>query len=255
MKKIMSILLGVWFLIIPQIVSLASASNPTLTVTTMGGDSANIVAYCSEVNAYTEKKGFTFIDVRVSNKTVTMVFDFTKYKRLKQSEKSEIMEVALSKVSNSNISTSSKNKIYNFISNQDESTASLVRQLKSDIKVDFARAYSYFRPFNSVVGVILGGIALLLMLTLTSTILLDISYISIPIIQNWLGSNGKPKLVSYEAVESVKESESTGRDASVIYLGKKSKQLIVVSVSILYLASGKIFEMIGGLIDLFQGFF
>ena len=169
------------------------------------------------------------------------------------------MESALTTISNSSMSTMSRNKLYNFIESQDESTASLVRQLSNDVNADFAEAYMMFKPFSGVLGVVLGVFAIVIFVTLTMMILVDLSYIVIPMIRDFLtpsSANAKPKFVSNEAWYAVKEvdgANDTQKNVLLIYLKKKTMQFVALSICILYLLSGEIYILIGNLMDMFRG--
>ena len=263
MRKYLIFLIGVLLMIVPRYNIQASGvgANPTLTITYNTNEGNTISNYCNEVNDYTNKlAGFDFIEYKdgSDSKSCTLVFDFSTYKKLSQDKKSDIMDFSLSKVKDSNISTTNRNKVYNFISSNDESTASLVRQLQNDVRVDFAKAYLIFKPWSGWIGVFLGLGALGIVVVLGLSLMIDISFISIPLVQMFLSKDGnldKVKFVTNEALTSVKEAEGTSKDALVIYGGKKTKQLFVISIMIIYLASGKIFLLIGWFIDLFSGFF
>lgn len=200
-----------------------------------------------------------------TDNTSTVYFDSTAYQKLTTKSKQKVMQSLLNDISNSSMSTTDKNKLYNFISKNDESTANLVRQLNEDVNADFYKAYSIFKPFSGVLGTILGLLSLGIVSLLALTLLFDLSYITIPTIQDFLTERGenrkdkKPPLISVEAWQSVRESEnSVGKGSYTspinVWMRYKTKQMIVLSICLLYLVSGKIFYLIGGMIDMFQGF-
>ena len=107
-------------------------------------------------------------------------------------------------------------------------------------------------------GWIFGLITLGMFLVLGLTIVVDIAYINLPFIQNALTSDqGKPRFVSLEAWDAVKEADSKAGERYVnpttLYLKHKTKQYIIVCICILYLASGEIYNLISIMISYFRG--
>lgn len=258
---VITLLLGVAILLSPFKVMADVNAKPTLAISCNSADYNLILTSASDINT---SAGFNFITVSASTQvgntsSCNVSLDMTTYKNYEQSVKTSIMESALTTISNSSMSTMSRNKLYNFIESQDESTASLVRQLSNDVNADFAEAYMMFKPFSGVVGIILGVFAIAIFVTLTMMVLVDLSYIVIPMIRDFLtpsSANAKPKFVSNEAWYAVKEvdgANDTQKNVLLIYLKKKTMQFVALSICILYLLSGEIYILIGNLMDMFRG--
>lgn len=253
-------------------------NNPTVTMSALNNKEVGLLSStCNEINQSiyenSDKTGIkdTGIKMLISSKDansgssdgeyiVNVEFNVSTYNGLKQNEKEAVMELILNGIDNSQLSQISKTKIYNFVSNSDEATANLVRQLSSDVKADFGSAYSSFKPFTGVIGWILGILTLAIFLILGLTIAFDIAYITIPIIQNWLSQSNesvKPKFVSLEAWNAVKAAEAsigTGyREPMAIYFKAKTKQFLALGLCLLYLISGQIYNVIAMIIDMFNG--
>lgn len=265
---VITLLLGIAILLSPFKVMATGSdveANPTLTLSYSSGEDTAITGYVSKVNNYTvnttgvslltfTNKGSTASD---STNAGVLTLDFTTYRNLSQEEKSDVMQFALENIKDSGISTMASNKIYNFIESQDESTASLVRQLSNDVNADFAEAYMMFKPFSGALGIVLGVFAIAIFVTLTLMVLVDLSYIVIPIIRDFLTQpQGKPKFVSNEAWYAVKEVDGenhSNKNVLTVYLKKKTMQFVALSICILYLLSGQIYILIGNLMDMFRG--
>ena len=181
------------------------------------------------------------------------------YQGLSQANKETVIAVALDCIYKSDVSKTNRVKLYNFIVDTDSSTASLVRQLSSDVNADFAGAYSSFRPFSGVIGWLLGIIALGMFMMLGLTAIVDIAYINLPGVQLILGdanSKDRPKFVSLEAWNAIKESESKAgteyKSPLGIYLKSKVGQYIAIFICLLYLASGKLYDLIANIMDYFS---
>lgn len=274
MKKLKALLctliMGVALIgLLPFFSSVECASNPVLTISGVtSGEKTKIEKTMNDCNTdikSSEDSGIGAIDVIKttsdkdgSNYIVNIEFDMSAYNNLGQASKQEVMRIILVNVEASSMSQMSRSKIYNFISNNDKSTSSLVRQLSNDVTADFASAYSSFKPFSGVIGWILGLITLAIFIMLGLTIVVDIAYIVIPIFQNFLSSESdkaKPKYVSSEAWNSVKGAEegTTFKEPLGIYFKLKTKQFLALGICVLYLVSGQIYNVIARIIDSFSG--
>ena len=260
-------------------VSVDCASNPTVTLSTLTQTEVSLIEdTCRDINEliYENSRETGITDPttqmlkasRDSNSPNTngqmienVEFNVSTYNRLEQLEKQKTMEIILTGIDNSQLSQISKSKIYNFVSNSDKSTSNLVRQLSSDVRADFASAYSSFRPFTGVLGWILGVFTMLIFIILGLTIVVDISYIVIPFVQNTLSNENataKPRFISTEAWNAVRVAEqsigSNYREPLGVYFKSKTKQFFAVGICLLYLVSGKIYDLIAMVIDMFQEF-
>lgn len=191
-------------------------------------------------------------------KTVNITINMNDYNKLSSKNKQAVMQYALDGIYNSQISKTNRNKIYNALCKQDETTSSLVRQLSTDVTADFGHAYEYFKPFSGPLGVTLGIIAFVIFILLGFTLLLDIAYITLPFLQGWLTkTDGTARLVSIEATNAVKEQESKAGSEYVnplgIYLKSKIKQYIAIFICLLYLLSGQIYTLLANFMDYFSG--
>lgn len=265
---VITLLLGIAILLSPFKVMAEGddvEANPTLTISYISGEETSIRTYVNKVNNFSSNEAdmnlleFTNEGDTTGNGTYAgvLTLDFTIYKNLNQEQKSNIMQYALENLKDSGISTMASNKIYNFIQSQDESTASLVRQLSNDVNADFAEAYMMFKPFSGALGIVLGVFAIAIFVTLTMMILVDLSYIVIPMVRDFLTQpQGKPKFVSNEAWYAVKEVDGenhSNKNVLVVYFKKKTMQFVALSICILYLLSGQIYILIGNLMDMFRG--
>lgn len=261
---IIAILMGVAIMLSPFEVMASSGTDirPTLTFSIVGGDDIKLEEFCNKINDYA---GFEFLQCSSTGntKTINLIVDTGTYKRLPQDEKSKIMEFTLDNIKDSGMSSTSRNRVYNFIANLDSATSSLVRQLSSDVNADFFKAYSGIKPVLGWFSLALGIFVLFMFGALSITLVLDIAYIAIPLFQVGLNSysqkegqpSGPPKIVSREAWKAVEATADlhSKRDTMVTYLHLKTKQLIVLSICILYLVGGKIFIFIGSFMDMFSG--
>lgn len=186
-------------------------------------------------------------------------------------KKQQILKICTDTINNTdnsnnvNLSTTNRNRLYNFIHQNDPTTTDLVRQMDSDINTDVYTAYHRMRPFFKVVSIILGAMCLIIVVTLGIALVLDIAYIVIPLFQAFLDDKtgdgkSKPPLVSIEAVDAVKQADASigSRDGYKqpisIWAQHKAKQMIIMGICLLYLVTGRLFVLIGGITDMFVGF-
>lgn len=207
---------------------------------------ANQVADGREILVYTSGDGL----LSFSNK---------EYVELDMDTKREFMETALKLTKESGMGTQLKNKVYNFIEQQDETTSAAVKYLKSDASADFVAARSWFRPFGSAIGIVMGVMCLLIFVFLAASVAFDLCYMLIPGVQAILEGgeeNKKPFGVSREAYKTVREVESSAEYKSVlsIYLKRRVGIVLLCALCLAYIISGQIYDILVFLIDAFSQF-
>lgn len=213
------------------------------------------------VSKGTKKQNNTTIEQKLYN--VTINGQWNVYNGYDTDQKTEIYTILLRTIQNSNNLTQGyRVKIYNYFVSKDEVTSNLVRQLSLDVNADFASAYTSMKGVFPTIAKIFGVIAIVIFLGITLTMLVDISYIVIPTLQLLDDGKEPPKFfiikVSQEAWKAVRETEKAEshvkKDTLAIYMKSKTKQLVILSVCVLYLVSGKIYLLLSYFMDLFKGF-
>lgn len=261
----LSLIMGVVLLLSPFLSLNANAvSNPCIVISQVDSSNQDVTLIKNTVDDVNESLfnslGLAeFLGYSYSNKTITIELDNTVYRNLSQENKQELMSICLNGIQNSKISTTNRNKIYNFIADTDATVASLVRQLSDDVVADFAGAYAYFKPFTSPISIFLGVLTILIFVLLGLSIVVDIAWLVIPGFQ-WLlmrsSESTKPPLISIEAYNAYKECESgsnTSRTPLGIFFKMKTKEFLVLGVCLLYLISGHLYTLVGIVIDYLQG--
>lgn len=227
------------------------------SITQVGKNQSSINAICSLANkvAGSEILVYTGSDGLLS-------FSNNLYSLLPVDVKREFMETALLGTKNSGLGTQVKNKVYNFIAEQDSTSVSAVKYLRADASADFAVASTWFKPFGSFFGIILGMLSLFIFMFIGVSILVDIAYMVLPglrvVLEN--GQDGKPKWVSLEAYSSVKECEDLMKNNNYkgymsIYFKRRTPSVIAMAISLGYLISGQIYDFIVYIIDSFSWIF
>ena len=264
-----------------------AVSGPTVTLSSLNSKEASTIkTTCEDINKtvyeMSSKTGIEDSDVKILSYTkdnefsdgesgivMNVRFNAWLYNRLNSDQRMEVMDIVLSGIEQSDLSSISKSRLYNIISNSDEATANLTRQLSKDVKADFASVIgsSFVKDVFRWMRIILGIVAWLMFLFLGMAIVMDIAYITIPVWQCWVDARNdspentqdKPILVSIEARNAVMSAEnsigsSSFREPIGIYAKLKSKQLMMCALCLLYLLSGEIYNLLGAIIDSFGEF-
>lgn len=270
------LIMGVVIWLSPNLMVSADTTNPVISIVNPpsqdGTDSSGFIkSAVDDINSTIHSNNLMLSDVSAvanpnfldynydsSSSTVNVTVNMNDYNKLSSKNKQAVMQYALDGIYNSQISKTNRNKIYNALCKQDETTSSLVRQLSTDVTADFGHAYEYFKPFSGPLGILLGLIAFVIFILLGFTLLLDIAYITLPFFQDWLSKDdGTAKYVSLEASNAVKEQASKAGTEYVnplgIYLKSKVKQYIAIFICLLYLLSGQIYTLLANFMDYFSG--
>lgn len=150
--------------------------------------------------------------------------------------------------------------------------AQYVQQLTSDLKVDLQAGNAFFKPINGIIGVVLGIGSVAIFSFIALSLLLDIFYITIPFFRMMMDNSGQknhgshggtsgmgggghgPAYISNQAKMAVKEEEG-GKNALVFYLKKSILKLVVLVLCMMFLISGKIYPLIGWLMNIVSQMF
>lgn len=158
--------------------------------------------------------------------------------------------------------------------------AQYVAQLTSGLKVDLVAGNMFFQPLNGIIGVVLGIASVAIMSFLALSFMLDIFYITIPFfrmmcdnsggnrqgsrqgggygggmgIGGGRGGAGGPAYISAQAKNAVREEEG-GRNALLSYFKHSVVKIVVLVLCLMFLISGKIYSLIGTLMNIVAAMF
>lgn len=186
-------------------------------------------------------------------------FDNNAYQGLYINQRKDFLRYSLAAIKKSNLKPKSKNKLYNFLSLQDGDASKILRSLEKDLTADIASGREVYLPFNGPVTTVLGLIALGVFIGVGITIVLDIAYLTLPMVYKAINNNPEgriPKLVSQQAYFVARQ-----RDEEVVqnymwsYLTKRSVAVALVMIALGYLSSGLIFEVVGNVVQVFSDAF
>lgn len=228
-------------------------ANSTSNVVDLGKNNPTLNAVSAEINQISGEWLVAY-----SSDTGILAFDNQMYSTYTSVEKREFMSDALGYIKRSKLNDKVKNKLFNFIADQDTTSSAAIRNLKVDAQTDLATASSILKPFTGTISIILGVICLLVVLLLGVGTVLDIAYIALPMSRVLYTNNDerRPLLLSQEAYSSVVDGENSvgsGNYVSAIalYMRRRIIVLLCVGLAIIYLVTGQIFDIIGFFVDMF----
>ena len=221
-------------------------------------DDPGAVAVFSQVaNSSNEYIKAKVLSVDVSKRVI--YFDNNVYRGLYVNQRKDFLQHALRQIKQSNLKPKSKNKLYNFLSLQDGDASKILRNLEKDLTADIASGRSVYLPFSGTVTTILGLIALGGFIGVGISMVIDISYLVLPMVQKSFDEKPDgtlPKLVSSQAYYVARERENNEKSNYLFsYLKKRSVAVALVMISLGYLSSGLIFEAVGYVVQVFSDAF
>lgn len=153
----------------------------------------------------------------------------------------------------------SLNEFWANLQDEDGVGVTFMNTILQNTKPDFVRANEIYKPFSGIVGTILGLGAVLIMALVGIVMVMDIAYIALPPVRMIAGEDAKDKsgigshLVSHEAMAAVKNAETEDKNALAYYFRKRVGMLIVLGICLLYLIQGRIYTLVGWVLNLLSG--
>ena len=159
----------------------------------------------------------------------------------------------------STVDRDSLNEFWSNLQDEDGVGVTFMNTILQNTKPDFVRANEIYKPFSGIVGTILGLGAVLIMALVGIVMVMDIAYIALPPVRMIAGEDAKDKsgigshLVSHEAMAAVKNAEAEDKNALAYYFRKRVGMLIVLGICLLYLIQGRIYTLVGWVLNLLSG--
>jgi hypothetical protein len=178
----------------------------------------------------------------------TVTFDLKEYNDTPLSQRRIIMKTVLKDISESNLAPLQRNKLYNFVSEQDTEISQSLTLLQGDTSDTLQQGAAIVDPLAKMVGKGIGILVIVIMLFLMLGVVLDLLYMTTPPARILLdhASNGKPHLISSEAKYAIEESESSGngnwKGYIPIYLRTRILSTYTIVMMLVLVAFGKIWE-------------
>lgn len=215
--------------------------------------SSEISNVCKQANAVAKRTILTY-----SNDGV-LSFSNSEYSELDTKQKRDFMEVALGATRATGLGSQQKNKLYNFIAEQDSTTSAAIKYLQSDASADFVAAKSWFHPVSKYISPVIGLICLLVFMFIAMSFLFDCAYLVLPMFQGLLERgepNKRPFGVSREAyitMRDINKSQYEGKNILSVYFSKRMPVVIICAICLGYIITGKIYDIMVFIVDAFSG--
>lgn len=223
-----------------------SATNNVITVVPKEGNS---------------KDGDTIELLKYNSDKGILTFSAEGFKKANQKKAENIMKVFIKELKDSSLPLDVQQEIMNQIQESDNDVAAIMIPLIFDeSKADLFTAYKWLYPFLQILRVVFGIGAVLIVLLLIGSTIMDMVYIGLPVWREKEADKGKknPFGVSYEAIKTVTEIEKSLGDggyqnAYLLYLKRRALTYVVFAICLLYLIVGELGGLISWLLSLASG--
>lgn len=178
---------------------------------------------------------------------------------LSSKNQTKLLSEFINDMTRSDMSKSGQRKVYNAIKEAlDPVITSSLPTVLEDTRVNIFKAISIMRPFNGTVGTIMGIAIILIVTALLMGTLLDLSWMGLPLFQNFAETNlgskesGRPKFVSQDAFKALQQSiadNGTWKNAYALYFKKRVLTYFLLMLCIFYLISNQLYTLIVFLYD------
>nr|WP_308545723.1 hypothetical protein [uncultured Lachnoclostridium sp.] len=220
-------------------------------------DSSSIVKVPTKNSKDKDAKEVELFKFNGSNE---LTFFEDNFKQARPKEVKKAMTAFIDSLKDSSISADTQQDIMNQIQESDSDVAAMMLPLIFDnTKADLFTAYKWLYPFMSVVRVVFGLGAVVLILIVIASTILDLAYIGLPMWRENSTEKSKGKKpfgVSLEAlstVMSVEKNLGEYQNAYLIYFKRRALTYIVLSIAILYLVAGELGGLISWVLQLVSG--
>lgn len=187
------------------------------------------------------------------------------FKSCKDSDVSKAMKLFVDGLTNSGGNPDTIQQIMRDIQDTDTSVSAVMLPLIfQSTKGDMYQAYKITSPFLNILSIVLGVGAVILILLLLFSTVMDLAYIGLPVWreaqQGKDGGKKHPFGVSYEALTTVTEVEKglgggdgSYRNAYILYFRRRALTYIILAICIMYLICGGLSGIIGFVLSLVSG--
>lgn len=194
----------------------------------------------------------------------TVYFEKDAFKDATDKSRKDALTVVVDNLQDSGVDEQTQQNIFDQMGaiNKDVS-ALLIPMIFDKTNADIFTAYKWLAPSLVVVRIIFGVGAIAIVFVLIASTIMDLAYIGLPMMRELGNKEGggesKPFGVSYDAISTVKETESSlgssgkYKNAYVTYFGRRATTYIVLAISLLYLVVGELGGLIGKLMSLGSG--
>lgn len=244
------LLIGVFIALRPVEVKANGLNTPDAVIYV---NDPNVITFVEDVNKSTRA---TILTYDIDNSMLR--FSNSRYSTLKGHEKKDWMEYSLNYIRHSSIGESNKIKVYNFIADQDSAVSGVIRQLSGNVSADFLSGWVFIRPFTGQINFVLGVFVWLVLISFTLRMVTDLLFMAEVPVFDWmvLKAQNKPWMISQTAwnVHKMMPDESTSV-RMLSYMKKSIWSMFIIGFMLMYLITGRIFELVLTIVEMFSGAF
>lgn len=190
-----------------------------------------------------------------------LLFSADNFKKANQNEAKKAMAAFINALKDSSVAEDTQQSIMDQITESDSDVSAILIPIIFDNPADLFTAYKWLFPFIQALRVVFGLGAILIVLLLVGSTIVDLAYIGLPVWRESVaekngGSSKKPFGVSYEALSTVMEIEKTlgeYKNAYWLYGKRRGMTYIVLAVCVLYLVIGELGGLISWVLSLVSG--
>lgn len=192
--------------------------------------------------------------IKYNEKDNLVTFSNKEYNGLNHNQKRETIEYIMKVIRDSSLSETNKTKFFNFIEEQDSSTAVLARQMKANSNADFIEAFNMARPFMEWVNLILGMLVWVVAIAFLIRTVFDVLLLAeIPILR--VKVDKKPKIISKTAYNIWKGEVGSSGDRLFLYFKRTFIAMLAVAGILYILINNKLFDILLFMEDTFMAMF
>lgn len=190
----------------------------------------------------------------------------TVWNEAKQSDVTKSVRNFVDALTNSGADADAVQQVMTNLQESDTDVSSvMLPMIFESTKGDMYQAYKITSPFLELLSIVLGVGAVILILLLLFSTVMDLAYIGLPVWREAQqskngNSNKNPFGVSYEALTTVKEVEKGlgggdggYRNAYLLYFRRRALTYIILAICIMYLICGGLSGIIGFVLSLVSG--
>lgn len=189
----------------------------------------------------------------------------TVWNEAKQSDVTKSVRNFVDALSNSGADADAVQQVMTSLQESDTDVSSvMLPMIFESTKGDMYQAYKITSPFLELLSIVLGVGAVILILLLLFSTVMDLAYIGLPVWREAQqakdGGKKNPFGVSYEALTTVKEVEKGlgggdggYRNAYLLYFRRRALTYIILAICIMYLICGGLSGIIGFVLSLVSG--
>lgn len=201
--------------------------------------------------------------LRVENDVIEI--DKSVWNAAKQSDVTKSIRYFVDALSNVDADADAIQQVMTSLQESDPDVSSvMLPMIFESTKGDMYQAYKITSPFLELLSIVLGVGAVILILLLLFSTVMDLAYIGLPVWREAQqakdGGKKNPFGVSYEALTTVKEVEKGlgggdggYRNAYLLYFRRRALTYIILAICIMYLICGGLSGIIGFVLSLVSG--